>query len=259
MNAENNFAARLIDAGRLAAIARTCGLKADVSYYVNEALKELWRTRSSEEAKKIAARWVLWDADGRPWPRMPPLENVVSFHRTAAAPVVNSPATPLQLIRDWFEKQDEEMRREIAGMAMLLVLEFRGPPENGSRERCGYLRRWLSQAGLPNHTVIGRALTFRTCFEYFAESRFTESGWTRSERAAFKILEDAKRDPNSETAHLAPIAKKMLDALPARKSRWIEVRKSWKQLAGTSLTPRALRIWSALHMERGRRDSSREV
>ena len=107
MNAENNFAARLIDAGRLAAIARTCGLKADVSYYVNEALKELWRTRSSEEAKKIAARWVLWDADGRPWPRMPPLENVVSFHRTAAAPVVNSPATLLQLIRNCFEKQDE--------------------------------------------------------------------------------------------------------------------------------------------------------
>ncbi|MGY4403956.1 hypothetical protein [Bradyrhizobium sp. USDA 3315] len=106
MNAENNFAARLLDAGRLAAIARMCGLGADVSYYVDEALKELWRTRSPEEAKAIAERWVLWDAKGKPWPRMPPLENVVPFNRTGstATSVVTPPLTPLQTIRDWFEK-----------------------------------------------------------------------------------------------------------------------------------------------------------
>ncbi|WP_246799562.1 hypothetical protein [Bradyrhizobium sp. CCBAU 51753] len=259
MNAENNFAARLIDAGRLAAIARTCGLKADVPYYVNEALKELWRTRSPEEARKIAKRWVLWDADGRPWPRMPPPENVVSFHRTATAPVVKPPVTPLQAIRDWFEKQDGEVRREIAGMAVLLLFECRGPSEIGSQEWCEYLRRWLNQAGLSNHAVIGRALTFRTCFEYFAESRFTESGWTLSEKTALKILEEAKLDPNSEAARLAPTAHEMLDALPARKSRWIEVRKSWRELAGARLTPRALRVWSTSHMQRGRRDSGREL
>ncbi|MGY3614163.1 hypothetical protein [Bradyrhizobium sp. USDA 10063] len=248
MNAENNFAARLIDAGRLAAIARTCGLKADVSYYVNEALKELWRSRSPEEAKKIAERWVLWDAEGRPWPRMPPLENVVLFHRAGMAQVsvVNRPVTPLHAIRDWFEKQDDEVQCEIAGMAALLVFEGADLLDLSSREWCDCLRRWLSEAGLPAHTIIGRALTFRTCFEYFAESRFTESGWRRSETTALEILEDAKDVPNSEAARLAPIAEKMLDTLPARKGRWMEVRKSWRELASASLTARSLRVWSAL-------------
>ncbi|MEY9278852.1 hypothetical protein [Bradyrhizobium yuanmingense] len=214
------------------------------------ALKELWRSRSPEEAKKIAERWVLWDAEGRPWPRMPPLENVVLFHRagTAQVSVVNRPVTPLHAIRDWFEKQDEEVRCEIAGMAALLVFEGDGLLDFSSREWCDYLRRWLSEAGLPAHTIIGRALTFRTCFEYFAESRFTESGWARSETAALEVLEDAKRDPNSEAARFAPIAEKMLDTLPARKSRWIEVRKSWRALANSSLTARALRVWSASQM-----------
>ncbi|MGY3443272.1 hypothetical protein [Bradyrhizobium sp. USDA 4473] len=251
MNAENNFAARLLDAGRLAAIARTCGLQADVSYYVDEALKELWRTRSPEEAKAIAERWVLWDANGRPWPRMPPLENVVSFNRTGetATSVVTRPMTPLQTIRDWFEKQDEQVRYEIAGMAALLIFEGRDLLDFSSEKRCDYFRKWLNEAELPNHTVIARALTFRTCLEYFGESRFTEAGWARSEQAAFKILEDANRDPKSETAHLAPIARKTLDNLPARKSTWIEVGKSWRELAGAKLTARALRVWGALQVK----------
>ncbi|WP_342723726.1 hypothetical protein AAFG07_32105 [Bradyrhizobium sp. B097] len=251
MNAENNFAARLIDAGRLAAIARTSGVKADVSYYVNEALKELWRTGSPEEARRIAQRWVLWDAEGRPWPRIPPLENVVLFHRagTAEMSTVKQPVTPLHAIRAWFERQDEEVRCEIAGMAALLVFEGGGLLELSSREWCDYLLRWLSEAKLPTHTVIGRAMMFRTCFEYFTEGRFTESGWTRSEAAALKILEDAKRAPNSEAARFAPVAKKMLDTLPDRKSRWMELRKSWKELADGNLTARALRIWSVSQIE----------
>ncbi|KRP91733.1 hypothetical protein AOQ73_24480 [Bradyrhizobium pachyrhizi] len=251
MNAENNFAARLLDAGRLAAIARTCGLKADVSYYVDEALKELWRTRSPEEAKAIAERWVLWDAKGKPWPRMPPLENVVPFNRTGATKIsaVNRPRTPLQAIRDWFEKQDEDVRCEIAGMAALLIFEGGNLLDFSSQEWCDHLRRWLSETGLPNHKIIGRALTFRTCFEYFSERRFTEAAWTRSKEAAVKILEDAGLAPNSEAASLAPIAQKMLETLPARKCRWIEVGKSWSKLVDTRLAPRALRVWSASYME----------
>ncbi|MCA1398994.1 hypothetical protein [Bradyrhizobium sp. BRP56] len=115
MNAENDFAARLIDAGRLATIARTCGLRADVSHYVNKALKELWQTQSPEEARKIAERWVFWDAEGKPWPCMPPLDNVVQFHRASPTQIsmASQPATPLQAIWDWFERQDEEARTEI--------------------------------------------------------------------------------------------------------------------------------------------------
>ncbi|WP_316397028.1 hypothetical protein [Bradyrhizobium sp. 33ap4] len=252
MNAENNFAARLLDAGRLAAIARTCGLEADVSYYVDEALKELWRTRPPEEAKAIAERWVLWDAKGRPWPRMPPLENVIRLHRAGSTEtsVVNRPTTPLQAIRDWFEKQDERVRYEIAGMAALLIFEGSNLLDLSSQEWCDCFRKWLNDAGLPNNAVIGRALTFRTCFEYFGESRFTEAGWTRSEEAAVKILEDAKLDPNSETAHLASIARKVLDTSPSWKGSWIEAGRSWRKLTETSLTPRALRVWSASQMEK---------
>ncbi|MCC8941659.1 hypothetical protein H8A97_42275 [Bradyrhizobium sp. Arg62] len=250
MNAENNFAARLLDAGRLAAIARTCGLKVDVSDYVNAALKDLWRTRSPEEAKKIAGRWVLWDADGRPWPRMPPLENVVPFYRAGTAQIstVNQPMTPLQTIGDWFEKQDAEVRCEIAGMAALFVFESGDLLDLGSQEWVAYLRRWLSEVGLPNHQVIGRALTFRTCFEYFAESRFIEAGWNASEDASREILQVAKCDPSSDAARLATIAQNVLDTLPARKRKWIEVGKSWSELANASLTPRALRVWRTSQM-----------
>ncbi|MGY4403957.1 hypothetical protein [Bradyrhizobium sp. USDA 3315] len=137
------------------------------------------------------------------------------------------------------------MRHEIAGMAALLIFEGSGLLDFSSEEWCDYFRRWLNETGLPSHTVIGRALTFCTCFEYFGESRFTKAGWTRSEEAAVKILEDANLDSNSATAHLVPIAQKMLDTLPARKSSWIEVGRSWRKLAGSNLTTRALRVWSA--------------
>ncbi|MVT70255.1 hypothetical protein GPL21_34825 [Bradyrhizobium pachyrhizi] len=251
MNAENNFAARLIDARRLAEIARTCGLKADVSHYVNEALKELWQTQSPEEARKIAERWVLWDAEGRPWPRIPPLDNVVQFHRAGPTQIsmASQPATPLQAIRGWFDRQDEEVRTETAGMATLLVFEGHDLLVFGGRAWCDYLRQWLSETNLSNQTIIGRALTFRSCFEYFAESRFTESGWTRSEKVALGVVEDAKNDPDSDAARLAPFAQKLLDTLPARKIRWINVRKSWRELVSASLTPRALRVWSASRTE----------
>ncbi|WFU54661.1 hypothetical protein QA639_34520 [Bradyrhizobium pachyrhizi] len=184
---------------------------------------------------------------------MPPLDNVIQFHRAGSTQklIANQPKTPLQVIRNWFEKQDEEIRREIAGMATLLLFGGGRLLDCGSEEWCEHLRRWLNEAGLPNHTVIGRALTFRTCFEYFAESRFSESAWNRSEKAALEILLDAERDPNCDTARLAPIAQKMLDTLPTRRSRWIELRKSWRELVRAHLTAGALRVWSATDKNHG--------
>ncbi|MCD9825459.1 hypothetical protein [Bradyrhizobium japonicum] len=246
MNAENKFAARVLDARRCAAMARTRGLKFDVSDYINQALKDLWRTRSPDEAKRITERWVVWDADGRPWPRLPPPENVIRFYRigsTAQAATVNHPMTPLQIISDWFEKQDAEMQGEIAAMAALLVFEGAELLDFDTQGRVEYFQRWLNEVGLPAHTVVGRALTFRTCFEYFAESMFTESAWKRSEKASRKVLEEAKRDPNSKAARLAPTARRLLDTLPARKSKWIRIGKSWRELADAHLKPGALTVW----------------
>ncbi|UVO30383.1 hypothetical protein [Bradyrhizobium arachidis] len=158
---------------------------------------------------------------------------------------LNLPMTPLQIINDWFETQDAEVQAEIAGMAAFLIFDGADVLDRSNRERVEFVRQWLSESGLQTNTIVGRALTFRACFEYFKDSRFTESGWKRSEKLFCEDFGDAARDPNSDAAP-ASNAQKVLDDLAARKSKWIEVGKSWRELADACLTSSALRDWTTL-------------
>ncbi|MCP3460396.1 hypothetical protein [Bradyrhizobium sp. CCGUVB23] len=182
-----------------------------------------------------------------------PLLNVFPLHQTpggwAQRSMLGQPMTPLMIINDWFEKQDGEVQVEIAGMAALLMFDGADLVDLGSHEQVEFLRHWLSEVGLQAYTVVGRALTFRVCFEYFAEDRFTDFGWRLSEKALRKALEAPEHAPNSDTMRLASHARRMLDGLPARKNKWIEVGKSWRELADACLTSSALRDWTSSQTE----------
>ncbi|WP_027556317.1 hypothetical protein [Bradyrhizobium sp. Cp5.3] len=157
--------------------------------------------------------------------------------------------TPLQTISDWFEKQHAQVQGEItAGMALLLDFDDADFLPLDSEEQREFFRQWLSEVGLPAYAVVGRALTFRACFEYFAESRFSEASWKQSEELFREALEETKGNPHSDAARFAPTAQRLLDEMPARRSRWIEGRQSWRGLADGSLTPDALRKWVTSQM-----------
>ncbi|WP_284274312.1 hypothetical protein [Bradyrhizobium iriomotense] len=162
---------------------------------------------------------------------------------------MTEPMTPLQTISDWFEKQHAQIQGEItAGIALLLDFDDADFLALDNEEQGEFIRQWLSEVGLPTYAVVGRALTFRACFEYFAEFRFTEVWWKQSEELFREALEETKGNPHSDAARFAPTAQRLLDDMPARKSRWIEVRQSWRELADGSLTPSALRKWVTSQM-----------
>ncbi|MCP3471376.1 hypothetical protein NLM33_13650 [Bradyrhizobium sp. CCGUVB1N3] len=107
--------------------------------------------------------------------------------------------TPPMIISDWSEKQDSEVQVDIAGMAAFLMFDGADLVDIGSHKQVEFLRHRLSEVGLQAHTVVGRVLTFRVCFEYFAEGRFTDFGWRLSETALRKVVEEAERAANSDT------------------------------------------------------------
>ncbi len=169
--------------------------------------------------------------------------------------------TPLQTICEWIEKQHAEIQGEItAGMAALLDFSDSDFIALDSEEQRDCLRQWLSEAELPAHAVVGRALTFRACFEYLAETRFSEAWWKHSEELFREALDETKRNPSSDAADWDPIARTTLDDMSARKSRWIEGRQSWRELADGSLTPSALREWvTSVAQNRRRRARDRQL
>ncbi|WP_439373118.1 hypothetical protein [Bradyrhizobium sp. DASA03120] len=189
------------------------------------------------------------------------LLDMFPLHKTAVSlsqrSKLGQAMTPLTIIGDWFEKQDGNVQIEIAGMAAFLMFDGADLLDLGSQEQLEFLRHWLSEVGLETHTVVGRVLTFRVCFEYFAENKFTDFGWRLSEKALRKAVEESERAPNPDTMRLASHARRMLDGLPTLKSKWIEVGKTWRELADAWLTSSALRDWTASQMEQPRAEAER--
>ncbi|MCP3471459.1 hypothetical protein NLM33_14080 [Bradyrhizobium sp. CCGUVB1N3] len=157
--------------------------------------------------------------------------------------------SPIEAIASWLEAQGADLQIEIAGLATFFifadnnVLTF-GDSDVltlGRPELLHSLQRWLNEPDLASCTAAERALTFRVSFEHFAESRFTDAGWKRTEELVRKTLEEAKRDQKFAAAHKA---QNMLKSLSDRKKYWYEAGKSWKELAATYLTVDALAKWA---------------
>jgi len=153
--------------------------------------------------------------------------------------------SPLDEIVGWLEKQDSEIQSEIAGCAAYLLFENDDVLALGGLEQLHAVRHWLSEPDLPPYRAVGRAVRFRACFEYFAESRFTDAGWKRSEELFRETIAEATRDPNSDAARFALSAQRMLNDLPARKEKWRQVGHSWRELVQAHLTDEMLSDWSA--------------
>lgn len=153
--------------------------------------------------------------------------------------------SPLEAIVSWLTKQDSEIQHEVAGCTAYLLFEDDDVLALGGPEQLQTLKEWLNEPNLPSYRAVGRAVRFRACFEYFAESRFTESGWKLSEDLFRETIAEATRDPNSEAARFALNAQRMLNNLPARKEKWRQVGHSWRELVQTHLTNETLSDWSA--------------
>lgn len=152
--------------------------------------------------------------------------------------------SPLAAIRDWIREQDGEIRSDIAvSMAYLLL----GPEfylERPERQLEALLL-WLDDEddGFKIRAV-GRALMFKSCFEFFAHDRFSEGGWRGTEAMFRDVVSKAASDPQSEVQMIAPGAFRALRDLPARRENWALAGKSWAHLVEEHLTHEALNRWS---------------
>jgi hypothetical protein len=159
--------------------------------------------------------------------------------------------SPLAAISAWLRQQDTEIQTEIAQVLTFMMFDDQDhiiseAPE-GQRQK---LLDWLRDEGRASFKVIGRAVTFKGCFEYFGYGRFDEAGWSLPEEMFRSTIAEAEADPKSEAARMADSARRMLSDLPARKAKWLAVGKSWAALAEKQLSPDALREWSDARMKR---------
>ncbi|MCS3895606.1 hypothetical protein M2171_004739 [Bradyrhizobium japonicum USDA 38] len=152
--------------------------------------------------------------------------------------------SPLEAIIGWVDKQDTEIQGEIAGCAGYFLFENDDVLALGGPEQVDALMQWLSEPDVPSYRAVGRAVRFRACFEYFAGSRFTESGWKHVEDSFRKIIAEATNDPNSKAARFAHNTQRMLNDLPVRKEKWRHVGNSWRELVQGHLSDDALHDWS---------------
>jgi hypothetical protein len=87
------------------------------------------------------------------------------------------------------------------------------------------LLQWLKGNGSPSYRIVGKAVTFRACFEHLFRRSFTPQGCEQSLRWAASQSEDALRE------------------LKETRQTWIAVGKSWDELVREHLLDKVLYEW----------------
>ncbi len=155
--------------------------------------------------------------------------------------------SPLEAITRWLQSQDLDTQLEVAAFARFSIFGDSNVLTLGGPEQLEALQGWLTEPELESRVAVGRALTFRVFFEYFAEGRIAGAGWKRTEELVRRTLEQAKRDGKFAAARRA---QRKLQLLPAQKENWHRVATSWNGLAATYLTREALTNWGAAEKRR---------
>ena len=88
---------------------------------------------------------------------------------------------------------------------------------------------------------IGFVLAFRAIFDFMiSNKRGTVEGWSEPQKMFESVLEST--DPDQPSG-MKDTALKMLDALPARREKWIAICKQWQNLKNSALSDAALEAW----------------
>ena len=148
---------------------------------------------------------------------------------------------PLEAIQQWLADLNENDRQEISFMLHFLLFDEMPPQEPGAAWQ--NLEKWLAETVPLKPRLVGKALTFRSCFEHIFANRFSSKGWQETDNFMRGIVEDGAEDPTSEAGQVAGASFQMLRRLPEQEAKWKSIGQSWNQLVADHLTDASLREW----------------
>jgi hypothetical protein len=132
--------------------------------------------------------------------------------------------SPLVTLSDWLRRQDPNMKSDMFGLLLMLLQDGFDPSEDGIAIE-QQLLQWLKDNGTPSYRIVGKAVTFRACFEHLFRKSFTPQGWERTLRSAASKSDGALRE------------------LTETRQAWIAVGKSWDELLREHLSDEVLYQW----------------
>jgi hypothetical protein len=139
--------------------------------------------------------------------------------------------SPLVALSDWLRGQDPTIKSDMVGLMLMLLQDGFDPSEDGIAIEKNLLQ-WLSDNDTPSYRIVGKAVTFRACFEHLFRKSFTPQRWVDSEGMLRSIVKEKAND--FEYA---------LRGLTEARQAWIAVGKSWDNLVCEHLSDEALYEW----------------
>jgi hypothetical protein len=156
--------------------------------------------------------------------------------------------SPMAAISEWLSQQDVDIQHEIARYTLMLIQDYSDLGDFAVKEDDELLAdlfEWLKDSNTWKVRALGKAITFRTCFEHVFSNKFTPELWAESKRFMLSVASEGASDSESDAAKVAPSAFRELKNIPERQKQWIAIGKSWTALADEHLTRDALASWSA--------------
>ena len=151
-------------------------------------------------------------------------------------------SNPITQLLQWLKSQDNDIQGDIA---FLMSAEVPGFDFYGVRWDSGEgINQFYAKIEEHSGTDIGNigfVVVFRAIFDFtIFNTRGTVESWSDSQKMFESALEskDADQPPSMKET-----ARKMLDAMPARREKWIEICKQWQELKSSALSDAALEAW----------------
>ncbi|HLH92908.1 MAG TPA: hypothetical protein VKX28_31165 [Xanthobacteraceae bacterium] len=151
-------------------------------------------------------------------------------------------ASPTAAIVAWLRGQDAEIQAEIADLMLMVMRDDFIDLATNDVDTVVTLIDSL-EADAPTYRVVGKAVIFRSVFDFLFAKRFTDAGWVDSEEMLRSAIKEGSSDHDSDAAKIAPSAFRMLRGLPGRRESWKAIGESYSALVQEYLTDEAIGTW----------------
>lgn len=148
-----------------------------------------------------------------------------------------NPNAPNMKILAWYEGLDHDDQLNIAHHLAYYLGIVEQLSEDGKSE-IQNMKSWLTDS---NAYDIGRALCFKSCYEYAFRGTFTVEGWEKyKERNEEMLKRFSGKEANTSPTGARAVAQRWLDSYPEKRERGLKLAASWQSLAEAELTEEAL-------------------
>jgi len=145
---------------------------------------------------------------------------------------------PLNVISEWFDQQDDNIKYDFVGMAAHFLLDNSIELEFDKNERIKKFKNYLLDNNLTEKETMQRTMFLKSLINFTIDGRNTEEGWEKSRGMNEEIDKKLKSEGKDFGAY-----ENFMKDYQERKEKWIIWAKEWETLLNGKLTDRSIADW----------------